>query len=249
MSCCLNNSSSCSSLLVDNDVQAPLVPSVLAAAIDLPLSPPGTDEFDVKPQSGGGRTLGSSSAGPSTHSQRGKSNNLGVNTAEAQKKLGKFFKGIGPSKVPSLVMVLRLILFISTRDIRFGLSSVYPTPVSYIRTTIHHSYVPWYGWAIVGLCFAMDVHLTTWQLSLQDHSFFHWCFHLYALRMPKENPFSQLMSPEKWNATYLELFNNKLCVLGLEWTITENCHVLTLDSFPSSYMLLISVSSTPISFC
>jgi len=78
-----------------NDVQAPLVPLVLTAAIDLPL-PPGTNESDDKSKSRGGRTLGVSSPGSSTSSQKEKSNNLGLNTAEAQKKLGQFFKGLGP---------------------------------------------------------------------------------------------------------------------------------------------------------
>ena len=118
MSYCLDNSSPCSALLVDNNVEAPLVPSVLAAAIDLPL-PPNTNELDDKSKSGDGRTLGSSSAGSSTSSQKGKSNNLGLNTIEAQKKFGKFFKGVGPSKAPSLPKSPRLILFISTRDIKF----------------------------------------------------------------------------------------------------------------------------------
>lgn len=37
-------------------------------------------------------------------------------------------------------------------------------------------------------------------------------------------------------------------ILGLEGTTTKNFQVLTLDNFPHSYILLISVSSTPISF-
>lgn len=105
-----------SGFLVDDDVQAPLVPCVLAAAIDLPLLP-NTNEPDEKTQSGGGRTLGSSSAGSSASSQREKSKNLGPNTTEAQKKFGKFFKGLGPSKEPTLSLILRLILFLSTRNI------------------------------------------------------------------------------------------------------------------------------------
>lgn len=91
----------------------------MAAAIDLPL-PLNMNESDDKPKSGGGRTLGSSSAGSSTSSQKGKSNNLGQNTTEAQKKFGKFFKGLGPSKIPPLPKTPSLILFVSTRDIRFA---------------------------------------------------------------------------------------------------------------------------------
>jgi len=49
-------------------------------------------------------------------------------------------------------------------------------------------------------------------------------------------------------AIYLKLLDNELCILNLETTANENWHALTLDSFPESYMLLISVSSTPISF-
>ena len=97
-----------STLFVDNNVQAPLVPFILATAVDLPL-PPSTNGLDDKSQSSGGRTLGSSSAGSSTSSQRGKSNNFGVNTAEAQKKFGKFFKGLGPSKTFSLSLTPMLI--------------------------------------------------------------------------------------------------------------------------------------------
>jgi len=134
----LNNPSHCSTLLLDNNVQAPLVPSVLAAAIDLPL-PPGTDEFDIKSQSGGGRTLGQSSSGSSIPAQKRKPNTLGTNTAEAQKKLGKFFKGLGPSKAPSRPKVPRLILFISTRDIRFVLSLAYLTLVGYVKILVHDS--------------------------------------------------------------------------------------------------------------
>lgn len=57
------------------------------------------------------------------------------------------------------------------------------------------------------------------------------------------------MALKKWGTTYLELFDNKLSILGLEMAVTGDWHVLTLDSLPDSYMLLISVSSTPISFC
>jgi hypothetical protein len=89
----------CSASIVDNNVQAPLVPSVMGAAIDLP-SPPNTNELDDKPQSSGGRPLGSNPARSSMSTQKGKSNSLGLNTNEAQKKFGKFFKGLGPSKRP-----------------------------------------------------------------------------------------------------------------------------------------------------
>jgi len=78
-----------------NDVQAPLIPFVLTAAIDLPM-PPSADEPDDKSQSSGGRTLGTNSIGSSTLSQRGTSDNLGLNSEAAKKKLGRFFKGLGP---------------------------------------------------------------------------------------------------------------------------------------------------------
>jgi len=78
-----------------NDVQAPLAPSILAAAIDLPL-PANTNESDHGPQSHRERMLGSASAKPSTSTQREKSRSLGLDTNGAQKKIGKFFKGLGP---------------------------------------------------------------------------------------------------------------------------------------------------------
>ncbi|KAF9650203.1 hypothetical protein BDM02DRAFT_3093571 [Thelephora ganbajun] len=119
-----------------NNVQAPLVPSTFAAAIDLPL-PSNTDGSDNKLQSSGGRTLGSSSSKPSTLSQRGKSNNLVLNTTEAQKKLGKFFKGLGPSKAPSLPTLLRLTPFCSTRDVVFISSFAYLTLVGHVQPLLH----------------------------------------------------------------------------------------------------------------
>ena len=100
MSYRLSNPSSRLVLFVDNNVQAPIVPPVLAAAVDLPLPPPSTNEPDGKLQLRGGRTLESNSAGSSKLSERVKSKNAGLNTPEAQKKLGKFFKGLGPSKAP-----------------------------------------------------------------------------------------------------------------------------------------------------
>ena len=51
----------------------------------------------------------------------------------------------------------------------------------------------------------------------------------------------------KCGAIYLELLNDKLRTIGLEGITTKIYHVLTLESFPDSYMLLISISSTPIS--
>lgn len=90
--------SSLSAPFVDNDVQAPLIPSVLAAAIDLPL-PSNTTESDDEPHSRRGRTLGSTSAQPSTSSQKGKP---GLSAGEAQKKIGRLFKGLIPSKAFSL---------------------------------------------------------------------------------------------------------------------------------------------------
>jgi hypothetical protein len=67
--------------------------------------------------------------------------------------------------------------------------------------------------------------------------------------MPKEKLGHQLHEFRKVGATYLELLDNKLCILGLEEAVTtRNYYALTFDNFPDSYMLLISVSSTPISF-
>lgn len=91
------------------------------------------NEPEGRLQSGGGKTLGSSSTKSSTLSQKGKSNELGLNTAEAQKKLGKFFKGLGPSKASSLPPTPRLILFDWTRDMRFVWSLLYLTLVGYVR--------------------------------------------------------------------------------------------------------------------
>ena len=127
---------------IDNNIQAPLVPSVLATAIDLPLpSNTGENESHDKSQPRSGQTLGSSSSGSSTLSQRVKSNSLGLNATEAQKKLGKFFKGLGPSKASSLLMVLGLILLRPTRDMRFTSSSTYLTLVGYVQTLPHRSAV------------------------------------------------------------------------------------------------------------
>lgn len=103
--------------LVDNDVQAPLIPSVLAAAIHLPL-PPNTNESDDKSQSSRWRMLGSTSAKSSTSGQKGKPGSSSLNTGEAQ-KLGKFFKGLRPSKVPFLKMKPKLIPPRPIRDIGF----------------------------------------------------------------------------------------------------------------------------------
>lgn len=66
--------------------------------------------------------------------------------------------------------------------------------------------------------------------------------------MPEEKFVTQLMGLWKWGANYLELLNKELCILDSERAVNENCHGLTLDNFPESYMLLISISSTPISF-
>ena len=95
---------------VDNDVQAPLVPSVLAAAIDLPL-PPNTDESDGEPQSRSGQLEKSTLSESSAPTEKGKSGNLGLGTDDTKKKLGKFFKGLGQSKALPLAMKPKLILF------------------------------------------------------------------------------------------------------------------------------------------
>jgi hypothetical protein len=84
---------------VDNDVPAPLDSAVLAHAEDLPI-PPSLDEHTdnstaAKSGGNGGRALDSSS-GPSESSSTGKGK--GTLSGEAQKKLGKFFKNLGPSK-------------------------------------------------------------------------------------------------------------------------------------------------------
>lgn len=94
--------------LVDNDVQAPLVPSVLAAAIDLPLLSK-ANESDDGSKFLRGRTLGSTSAKSSTSTQKGKPDNLELKTDEV--KLGKFFKGLRPSKTPFRTITLMLIPF------------------------------------------------------------------------------------------------------------------------------------------
>lgn len=139
MSFYLDDSPFCSTLLVDNNVQAPLVPSVLAAAIDLPL-PSDMNESDDKSQSGSGRTLGPGSAGPSASSQRGKSNNPALNTAESQKKLGKFFKGLGPSKAPTLPMITIPTFFNFNQKHRIR-TILYLAFIGHVQTLVHHSNV------------------------------------------------------------------------------------------------------------
>jgi len=71
--------------------------------------------------------------------QRGKSNDLGQNTAEVQKKIGKFFKGLGPSEVLSLPMIPRLILFCPTRDIRLISPLAYLAIFCYVQTLLDFS--------------------------------------------------------------------------------------------------------------
>jgi hypothetical protein len=118
--------------LVDNDVQAPLAPSVLAAVIDLPL-PPSMNEYDDEPQSRRGKTLGSTSAKSSTSTQKGKPGSLGLNTDEAQKKLGKFFKGLGPSKAFFLMIKPKLIPSCLIRNIGSSSLFVYLTLTGHIQ--------------------------------------------------------------------------------------------------------------------
>lgn len=48
--------------------------------------------------------------------------------------------------------------------------------------------------------------------------------------------------------SYLELFNNKLRILSLAGTVFKTFHLLAFDSFPDSYILLISTSSIPVSY-
>jgi tether containing UBX domain for GLUT4 len=77
-----------------NDVQAPLVPSILATAINLPL-PPSLNELDDNPRSHNGR-IGSTSTRSSITTQKRKPGSSGLSIDEAQKKIGKLFKGLGP---------------------------------------------------------------------------------------------------------------------------------------------------------
>lgn len=84
----------------DNDVQAPLDPALLEQAEDLP-TPPNLEVVVEKPAASSskseGRTLGSS-----TSESTGGAKNLF--SAIDQKKLGKFFKGLGPSTLPYLCL-------------------------------------------------------------------------------------------------------------------------------------------------
>jgi len=75
-----------------NDIPAPLDPTVLAEAIDLPM-PPNLDEPNNVPTAGSkGRTLGS----PGGSSSSGSKDKTKLTSDDAQKKLGKFFKNLGP---------------------------------------------------------------------------------------------------------------------------------------------------------
>ena len=172
MSYRLSNPWSRSVLFADNNVQAPIIPSVLAAAVDLPL-PPSTDESDDKLQLRGGRTLESNSAGSSKLSGRVKPKNPGLNTSEAQKKLGKFFKGLGPSKAPSLPLVPGLIPFCSTRDVGCISAFAYRHSLAIIK----HFFAISFCHGVFGnkykLALILDVHPATWQPFLQGHSFSH----------------------------------------------------------------------------
>lgn len=100
---------------VDNDIQAPLVQTAWAAAIDLP-SPFDTSASNDDLQPRNSQLIESTSASSSTSTRKGKSGTLGLNTDEAQKKLGKFFKGLGQSMAPSLTTKLTLTIF-TTRKI------------------------------------------------------------------------------------------------------------------------------------
>ena len=77
----------------DNDIPAPLDPVVLAEAVDLPV-PPNLDEPNETPvaSTGGGGKARSVNV-PSGEKTK-------LSSGEAQKKLGKFFKSLGPSKCP-----------------------------------------------------------------------------------------------------------------------------------------------------
>lgn len=72
-----------------NDVQAPLLPFVLAAAIDPPLAS-NTSDVDNDPQSRSRNTP------ESTSTRNGRTGYPELSTDGAQKKFGKFFKGLGP---------------------------------------------------------------------------------------------------------------------------------------------------------
>lgn len=158
-----------SASFVDNDVQAPLVPSALAAAIDPPLAS-NTSDSDNEPQSRSVKTLGSTPPGSSTSTRKGKASNLELNTEEAQKKFGKFFKGLGPSKASYFAMILKLILHCSARDM--SLVRIYLWWVMFISSP-----TLWYATlclrAIVYFHIIVDVHPTIWPPFLQDHSFSH----------------------------------------------------------------------------
>lgn len=110
------NHSSFSVSPVDNNVQAPLDPSVLTVAIDLPL-PLNTNESDDEPRSRGGRTSGSTSAKSSTTRTKGKPNHPGRDTDEVRKKLGKLFKGLGQSEALFLPIKPKLTISRPIRDI------------------------------------------------------------------------------------------------------------------------------------
>jgi len=76
-----------------NDVAAPLDPVVLARAIDLPI-PPSPVESSEKP-SAVSKTSGTT-RGSSTSTDATSKTGLAIKSGEAQKKLNKFFKNLGP---------------------------------------------------------------------------------------------------------------------------------------------------------
>jgi len=75
-----------------NNIPAPLDPTVLAEAIDLPM-PPNLDEpNNVQTADSKGRTLGPTGR----LSSSGSKDTTKLTSHEAQKKLGKFFKNLNP---------------------------------------------------------------------------------------------------------------------------------------------------------
>ena len=96
-------------LSLDNDVAAPLYPVVLAQAIDLPI-PPSLEESSEKPSAVS--TTGGTTRRSSTSTDATSKTGLAIKSGEAQKKLSKFFKNLGPS------MFVRSVLLFSCADQR-----------------------------------------------------------------------------------------------------------------------------------
>jgi hypothetical protein len=91
---------------------APLLPSVLKQAIDLPLPPDAPQEPSAKASTSGGKTLiggggRTLSGGPSASGGPSVLNQMESFGAEAEKKISKFFKGLtSPSLLAPILSVL-----------------------------------------------------------------------------------------------------------------------------------------------